>query len=247
MKIDVGLIGKGKWGLKIKKKLNKFANLKFIYGKKNDYSNIIKKNKIQWVFIATPNHTHFKIVKECIKAKVNVFCEKPLSESSIEVKKLIDFSRRKKVKLFVSDLYNFYSNKFKKIKNKNFIYRSKILKKSDKEFFYRFMYHDISILYKYFKKNKLINCSIIKEDKKNLFKIMISLNNKKEFIFLYDLRRKKKSHYINSLEIKSKKDVLEEMVKKVLKNNIDFKDNNNKALFIIELIEKIKKKISYVY
>ena len=64
---------------------------------------------------------------------------------------------------------------------------------------------------------------------------------------MYNLKNNKKRHYINNLEIKSKKDVLEEMIKNVLKNNIDFKDNNNKALFIIKLIEKIKKKINYVY
>ena len=34
MKINVGLIGKGKWGQKIKKKLNRLTNLKFISGKK---------------------------------------------------------------------------------------------------------------------------------------------------------------------------------------------------------------------
>lgn len=71
--------------------------------------------------------------------------------------------------------------------------------------------------------------------------------NKKNLIFVYNLSSNKKRHYINNLEIKSKKDVLEEMIKNVLKNNIDFKENNNKALFIIKLIEKIKKKTDYVY
>ena len=47
------------------------------------------------------------------------------------------------------------------------------------------------------------------------------------------------------MEINSNKDVLEEMIKKVLKKNIDFKDNNIKALFIIKLIKKIKQKLNY--
>ena len=34
MKTKVGLIGKGEWGLKIKKKLNKIADVQFIIGKK---------------------------------------------------------------------------------------------------------------------------------------------------------------------------------------------------------------------
>ena len=34
MNVDVGLVGKGKWGLKVKSKLIKISNLKFICGKK---------------------------------------------------------------------------------------------------------------------------------------------------------------------------------------------------------------------
>ncbi len=247
MKNNVGLIGKGRWGKILKKKLKKLANLKFIHGRKNSYTNIIRKEKIQWVFIATPNHTHYKIVKECIKNGVNVFCEKPLSESVDQAKKLIDFAKKKKVKLFVSDLYSYYSNKFNKLKTENLIYRSKFVNKLDNEFFYRFMYHDISILYKFFKKNKLANCSIYKKDNKNVFKITIIFKNKKSLIFLYNLSSKKKYHSINNLEIRSNKDVLEEMIKKVLKKNIDFKYNNNKALFVVKIIKKIKKKLKYAY
>ena len=91
-----------------------------------------------------------------------------------------------------------------------------------------------------------MNCSFSKENKKNVFKITITLRNNKTLIFFYNLRSNKR-HYINDLNIKSKKDVLEEMIKRVLKNNVDFKKNNNKALFIIKFIEKIKKKINYVY
>ena len=46
MKKNVGLIGKGQWGLKIKSKLLKNSNLKFVCGKKTNYSKLIKKNKI---------------------------------------------------------------------------------------------------------------------------------------------------------------------------------------------------------
>ena len=67
MKINVGLIGKGKWGLKLKSKLIKNSNLKFVCGKKNNYSKLIRENNINWVFVATPNNTHYNIVKKCLK------------------------------------------------------------------------------------------------------------------------------------------------------------------------------------
>ena len=43
MKKNVGLIGKGYWGLKLKSKLLKNSNLKFVVGKKTNYSELIKK------------------------------------------------------------------------------------------------------------------------------------------------------------------------------------------------------------
>ena len=43
MKLNVGLIGKGKWGKKIRIKLNNLANLKFVHGKKIVTLNLFKK------------------------------------------------------------------------------------------------------------------------------------------------------------------------------------------------------------
>ena len=61
MVANVGLIGKGRWGSKLKSKLIKKSNLKFICGKETNYSKLIKQNNINWVFIATPNKTHYQM------------------------------------------------------------------------------------------------------------------------------------------------------------------------------------------
>ena len=143
-------------------------------------------------------------------------------------------------------MYDFYTKKINIIKNENFIYRSKFVKKSDKEFFYRFMYHDISILYNVLKNNKLLKCFLEKNNKKKMFRISILLKNKKSLVFSYNLADVKKKHFINNLQIKSKKDELSYMIKKVLNNGVDFKYNNNKGLFIVETIKKIKRSLKYV-
>ncbi len=247
MKINVGLIGRGKWGRIIKKKLTLLSNLKFVIGKNFNFVNEIKKKEVKWVFVATPNKTHFKIVKKCLQAGVNVFCEKPLSESVSETKYLINLAKRKKVKLFISDLYDFYSNKMKQNKKNIFVYRSKLVKKSDNEFFYRFMYHDISILYKTLKKYKSFKSFLEKNNKNKIFFIKIEFKNKQMVKFSYNLKSTKKIHFINGSKISSRKDVLRDMINKVLKNDIDFKKNNNKALFIINFLNKIQKKLNYVY
>ncbi len=72
MKFNVGLIGKGKWGSLLKSKLTDISNLKFVLGKKKNYLNFIRENKLNWVFVATPNNTHFGIVKNCLNSGVKI-------------------------------------------------------------------------------------------------------------------------------------------------------------------------------
>ena len=94
MRVNVGLIGKGKWGRILKLKLTDIANLKFVSGKKNNYLNLITNNHLDWVFVATPNSTHFKIVKNCLNLGINVFCEKPISTNYLEAKKLFQIAKK---------------------------------------------------------------------------------------------------------------------------------------------------------
>tara|TARA_Y100000816_G_scaffold292035_1_gene285505 strand:- start:1389 stop:2129 length:741 start_codon:yes stop_codon:yes gene_type:complete len=240
MKENVALIGRGKWGGVLKKKLNDLSNLKSVSGKNYSLFSEIKKNNIKWVFIATSNNSHYQIVKKSIKYGLNVFCEKPLCSSSHKAKKLIEYAKKNKVKLFVSDIYEYYSHKIKILK-KNEISRSKFVSGIDREFLYRFMYHDLSILYNFIKKKNALKFINIKKERKKYFKILLRFRNNIDFNFIYNLNVKKKEHYINQKKINSKKDILKIMIKNVLLNKVDFKENNNKALHIIKFIELIKK------
>jgi len=245
MKLNVGLIGKGDWGKIIEKKLSALSNLKFVCGKKKNYLKLIKSLNIHWVFIVTPNKTHYKLVKMCLDNKVNVFCEKPLCLTTIQAKELIKIARKNKVKLFISDLYNFYTNKFKKNELITEVYRSKFVNGSDNEFFFRLMYHDISILYKHLNKLISFTCQIFQNNFEKKIQLVIDSSNKKRFTFFYDLKSKKKRHLINDLQIKSKKDILKEMINNVLKKRVNYYQNNQKAIFIIKFINEIKKKVKY--
>lgn len=245
MKLNVGLIGKGKWGKIVKQKLSILSNLKFTCGKKKDYSKLIKSSNIKWVFIVTPNKTHYKLVKMCLNNRVNVFCEKPLCLSLLQAKKLILIAKKNKVKLYVSDIYNFYTNKIKIKKFVTEVHRTKFISGLDNEFFYRFMYHDISILFNNLKKISNFRCMNYQNNFEKKFKLVIETSNKRKFSFFYNLRSKKKEHFINNLQIKSKKDILKKMINNVLKNKVNFDQNNQKALFIIKFINIIKKKVKY--
>ena len=83
--IRVGLIGYGKWGRILYKKLESLCDVRFICRSKDDYESKLK--DVDWVVVATPNDTHYEIVKNCLNAGKNVFCEKPLTptyEQSLE-------------------------------------------------------------------------------------------------------------------------------------------------------------------
>ncbi len=62
-----GLIGIGKWGKILESKIRKNSNLIFTANSKTKYES--KLNKIDWIFIATPDATHNAIVNKCIKKK----------------------------------------------------------------------------------------------------------------------------------------------------------------------------------
>ncbi len=242
MKKNIGLIGKGQWGLKLKSKLLKNSNLKFVCGKKTNYSKLIKKDKLDWIFVASPNNTHHQIVKKCLKLKVNVFCEKPLTSSYLDSKKLFKLAKDNNVKLFVSDIYCYHDKSINRLKRQNIVFRSKKVGSRDYEFLNRFMYHDISILYKFLKKNKLKSLNFLQN--KKLIEIKLMFQNKVEILFKYNLNASKKIHYINNINFFTEKDILNQMINKILSNKVNIKINNEKALFIVNFLDTIKKKIN---
>ena len=242
MRANVGLIGKGKWGNLIKSKLEKISNLKFISGKKKDYFSLIKNENLNWIFIATPNDTHYRIVKNCLNLGINVFCEKPLTTSFTKTKQLINISKKKKVKLYISDIYSFHNLKIRRIFLKNRVFRSKRILGRDNEFIFRFMYHDISILYNHIKKLKIETINISKFPKK-ITKVAIKFKNCRFFLFEYCLSSNKKRHLINNKNFISKKDFLKKMLISVINGKVNIKSNHNKALFISEFLDIIKSRI----
>ena len=241
MRVNVGLIGKGKWGSVLKSKITDIANLKFALGKKDDYLDLIKNNHLDWVFVATPNSTHFKIVKNCLNFRINVFCEKPISTNYIEAKKLFQIAKKNKVKLYISDVYSFHNKKIKKVFLFNKVFRSKNIKGKDNDFLYRFMYHDISIMFDFFKNYKIKSIDIDKSRKRKIFLINLKFRNDKTFLFEYHLKSKTKDHYINNHNFITKNDILKKMLKSLLYEKINIKKNNKKALFILKFLDIIKK------
>jgi len=91
-----------------------------------------KLKNIDWIFIATPDKTHFKLVKKFLLKKINVFCEKPLTLKFKQSIELFKIAKKNKVKLYVDDIQIFLKKKII-LKKKNYILIFIIINKKKKK------------------------------------------------------------------------------------------------------------------
>ena len=63
----------------------------------DDYKKIL--DKVQGVVVILPNSLHYPVSTEFLNLGVHVLCEKPLAQSSEEVKKMIDTAEKNNVGL----------------------------------------------------------------------------------------------------------------------------------------------------
>jgi len=69
------------------------------------------------------------------------------------------------------------------------------------------------------------------------------LKNKLEFVFHYSLNHHKKIHKINNYNLITKKDLLNDMIKKLLNDKLSYEKNQKRSLFANYLIDKINLKL----
>lgn len=230
------LIGKGKWGTKLYKNLCKIGTLKKVFKSKDNFRDYNFDN-IDWAIIASPNRHHFHQVKFFIENKINVFCEKPLTENLKLTKKLIFLSKKYNSKLYISDI-EIFKNKKIRIKKINKIIRSKKCNYNLKKTLYSLAYHDFYLLSKQISEKKIEVTNIYKKNRIIKFSIKQS---KKTFDFSYDLNSKP-THSINNINFKTNKNFIIKMFKYVFSGNVKYKENHIRALNASSLIHRILKK-----
>ena len=125
MKIKVAIVGCGYWGTNIVATLSKinsvqvnvydsdlektklisrrFPKIKII----NSFKEILNDKKIKGVIIATNPTTHFEISKKIISAGKHLFIEKPLTNNSRHIKKLINLSKIYNTKIMSGYIYHY--------------------------------------------------------------------------------------------------------------------------------------------
>tara|TARA_B100000989_G_scaffold64840_1_gene44923 strand:- start:3811 stop:4536 length:726 start_codon:yes stop_codon:yes gene_type:complete len=231
---SVGVIGRGRWGKKVIKILIKYSSVKYIIGKNTNYKKCSP--NVDWIFILTPNNTHYKICKFFLEKKVNVFCEKPLTTNIKQANKLYNLAKKNNVMLYVDDV-EMFKNKKIIFKLNNFIQREKKDQGKNSSLIERLFYHDAYLIY-YKLRNRKIR--IKKQDCKGL-KFQLSFDNK-TFNFFYSIKSNIRIHKINNTNFLSfKDDPLKKMIFYVLYKLKNYSENKNRSIFALKMCNVLKK------
>lgn len=99
--MKVAMIGIGRWGKVLLGELYKIAEVKYQCDSKTDLTPVFADPEVQAVFIATPTETHYDISKRALEAGKHVFVEKPGTDSSEKLEKLVKLAEAKKLTLAV--------------------------------------------------------------------------------------------------------------------------------------------------
>lgn len=74
-----------------------------------DYKEMIKREQLDTVIIATPTYTHREITCYCADQGINIFLEKPMAITLEECDAIIDSINENKIKFFVGHVLRFWS------------------------------------------------------------------------------------------------------------------------------------------
>lgn len=111
-KINIGIIGKNfghKVTYKVLKKIKSFNTIAFCFKSSSylkndkkitiykDWKKLLRNKRLDAIVIASPPETHFKIIKEAIKRKIHIFCEKPATKSYREINQICNIIKKKKI------------------------------------------------------------------------------------------------------------------------------------------------------
>jgi hypothetical protein len=225
--MQVGLLGYGYWGKILSSKLDQMDDVEVIWtctSRDQWWTNVID---LDWVFIATPNGVHFEQVQHFIRQGINVFCEKPLTPSLDESKYLFGLALKHGVKLYVDDVFN-YRNERKDIKNLTRPIEVTWNKVSD-NILYDLLYHDLYLLFPFFKEH--------------FYQSSLPINwpyiNDIKFNYGQSDDRIHKINDIDFTNTENSNDALFDMINKVLHGTPDYRYNKMTALMCNEIIDNI--------
>ena len=122
--IGIGVVGYGYWGPNLVRNFAAVEGAQVIaicdmdarrmaLGKRrhpgvvitNEFQDLLKDKRIDAIAIATPVHTHFELALAALKAGKHVLVEKPLAQTSEQVRRLIEEAERRNLILMVDHTF----------------------------------------------------------------------------------------------------------------------------------------------
>lgn len=122
--INIAIIGYGYWGPNLVRNFSELANAKVVavadldksrlelvarrypnVRTTTDIQEILGDSSIDAVAVATPVHTHFQLGMAVLKAGKHLWLEKPMTETSLQARKLVDEAERRKLVLLVDHTF----------------------------------------------------------------------------------------------------------------------------------------------
>lgn len=106
---NCALIGCGYWGSKLKRYIiaSEDFYLKHVCNSESDLNIVWNDRKVDAVIVATPNHTHYGIVKSALIHGKHVLSEKPLALRTVECEELKKIAEENGVQLLTEYTYTF--------------------------------------------------------------------------------------------------------------------------------------------
>ena len=98
---------------------HKLVEFRKMWGVRNlytDYRKMLRENEIDILSICTCPDKHYEIIKSALGFVKAIFCEKPFTRSSNEVRKIIKLKNKKRQKIAIN-LYREYDKSHKRVKN----------------------------------------------------------------------------------------------------------------------------------
>ena len=113
---NCAIIGNGYWSFILRKYIPKYFNINYIADSTTNLNMIWEDKNIKYIFIVTPNYTHYDLAKKSLKAGKHTFVEKPTTTNLMQYEELVKIAKNKNLTLFTDYPY-FYSNIFRSLQN----------------------------------------------------------------------------------------------------------------------------------
>ncbi len=241
-KMRFGIIGSGgTYGPRLTKYLSIFGE---ICWESNGSDCAWPEQKIDWVFIASPNLYHYEQAKYFLNIGVNVFLEKPATLSTVSLEDLILIAKNNNIHLYVDDVFLFRNDIVlpEKLNSNENMSWSKTPGKAG-ALLDRLTYHHLYLLKSIAKDNSDISNIIIYHKKSKLIDFSFEYSGSTIHAKYEDHAAVANNVFLN-VQIKPNAGIaIKDMLKQLLSGKADFTNNNATALWVLRQLTELKTRL----